>query len=149
MISAESSGLLSIQLRDPRLLIVLQASSSLVFANSLCAVPVSPPFTLSPANFFSPSVISCGAYDVIGSPACCCALAVGPLLTEPSWPVSSFSFAVIFEIVFGTQHSRARALSTTTDTTPPAFSILYATLVGPPRIGWSCSMVFCSPMVMS
>jgi hypothetical protein len=71
-----------------------------LFPNSLCAALVGPPFTLSPPVIvFSPSVISCRAWLVIGSPACCCALAVGPPCVGPSAPVISFSFSVILDMV--------------------------------------------------
>lgn len=44
----------------------------LLFPSSLCAVAVGPPFNLSPpVTFFSPSVISCKAPLVMGSPECC------------------------------------------------------------------------------
>jgi hypothetical protein len=50
-----------------------------LFPSSLCAVEVGPPLTLSPpVTFFSPSVMSRSASEVMASLACFCAWAVGP-----------------------------------------------------------------------
>jgi hypothetical protein len=68
--------------------------------NSLCAVAVGPPLTLSPPVItFSPPVMSCRFSLLMASPACFCACAVGPPLTGSACPVKSFSASVMCEMV--------------------------------------------------
>lgn len=95
---------------------------------------------------------------VIGSPACCCALAVGPFFTGLYWPVISFSFSVILRMVSVSRRPLCCSFDDPVvddEVEDGVFDALLpdkidcAILVGPPLTGPSFPVILRSPIVMS